>query len=148
MRQGFSLLTFFGFLILGIAAGISLYLFVYAEGFSYFSDKSSACINCHVMNEVYSGWLKSSHRAVAACNHCHTPSTFMGKYWTKAKNGFRHSFAFTTGRFLEPISITKENHEIANQSCLSCHKDLFQHPNMRKTGTSECTHCHTGVGHQ
>src|SRR6266481_456450 len=82
--------------VIGIAVGIGVYTFAYARGWSYLTDNPAACANCHVMREQFDGWLKSSHRAVATCNHCHTPANFIGKYATKASNGFWHSFFFTT----------------------------------------------------
>ncbi|MGH8065172.1 MAG: NapC/NirT family cytochrome c [Candidatus Entotheonellia bacterium] len=86
---------------MGLAIGVGGYTFLYAKGSSYLTDNPAACANCHIMREHYDGWVKSSHRAVAVCNDCHTPEGFMPKYITKASNGFWHSFAFTTGRFGE-----------------------------------------------
>ena len=80
--------------VIGIVIGIGVYTFAYARGWSYLTDDPAACANCHVMREQFDGWLKSSHRAVATCNHCHTPANFIGKYATKASNGFWHSFFF------------------------------------------------------
>ena len=40
---------------------------------------------------------RASHHAVATCNDCHTPHNLVGKYVVKARNGFWHSFYFTTG---------------------------------------------------
>ena len=67
------------------------------------------------MNEQFDGWQRSSHRAVAGCNDCHAPHTFLGKYATKASNGFWHSFAFTTGDFPDPIRIKDHNREVTDQ---------------------------------
>ena len=60
--------------VIGVAVGIGAYTFVYARGWSYLTDDPAACANCHVMREQFDGWLKSSHRAVATCNDCHTPA--------------------------------------------------------------------------
>ncbi len=68
----------------GSAVGIMGYTFVYAKGYSYLSNDPSACANCHIMNEQYDGWTRSSHHAVATCNDCHTPPDMIGKYMTKA----------------------------------------------------------------
>ncbi|HET7707669.1 MAG TPA: NapC/NirT family cytochrome c, partial [Thermoanaerobaculia bacterium] len=70
--------------LVGLAAGLGAYTFVYAKGYSYLTNDPAACANCHVMDSYYSGWLKGPHRAVAACNDCHTPHNFIGKYATKA----------------------------------------------------------------
>ena len=82
--------------LLGMALGLGAYTFAYAKGWSYMTNDPRACANCHVMNEQYDGWLKSSHRSVAVCNDCHVPHNFVGKYVTKATNGFWHSYYFTT----------------------------------------------------
>ena len=57
-------------LAIGIAAGVGAYTFAYAKGWSYLTDNAAACANCHVMQEQYDGWLKSSHRSAAVCNDC------------------------------------------------------------------------------
>src|SRR5215211_7065874 len=93
----------------GILLGV--YTFAYAKGWSYLTDDPAACANCHVMREQFDGWLKSSHRAVATCNHCHTPANFIGKYATKASNGFWHSFFFTTGGYEDTIQIKPHSRE-------------------------------------
>ena len=59
--------------VLGAALGLGAYTFAYARGWSYMTDDPRACANCHVMNEQYDGWTKSSHRSVAVCNDCHVP---------------------------------------------------------------------------
>ena len=80
-----------------MAVGVGAYTFVYARGYSYMTDNPKACVNCHVMQDQFSGWVKSSHRSVAVCNDCHTPPGLVGKYATKGQNGFWHSYYFTTG---------------------------------------------------
>ena len=97
--------------IIGVAVGVGVYTFAYAKGWSYLTDNPAACANCHVMSEQYDGWLKSSHRAVATCNSCHTPANFIGKYATKASNGFWHSFFFTTGSYQDNIQIKPHSRE-------------------------------------
>ena len=67
-------------LLCGLAAGVGLYTFAYARGASYMTDDPRACANCHVMEEQYSAWSRSSHRSVAVCNDCHTPPGFLPKY--------------------------------------------------------------------
>jgi len=88
--------------LVGVAGGLGLYTFVYAKGYSYITNDPAACANCHVMNDQYDGWLKSSHRAVAVCNDCHVPHDLVGKYKTKGENGFWHSYYFTTQSFARP----------------------------------------------
>ncbi len=133
----------------GLALGVGAYTFLYAKGASYLTDNPAACANCHVMQEQYDGWIKSSHRGVAVCNDCHTPGKFVAKYATKASNGFWHSFAFTTGRFADPLRIKATNREVAEDACRKCHEAIVdamegadRHANPRS-----CLHCHRSVGH-
>ena len=92
-------------IFVGIAAGIGAATFYYAKGYSYMQDDPAACDNCHIMNDEYNGWQRASHRSVATCNDCHTPKNFTGKWFTKALNGWNHSYAFTSGDFHEPIQV-------------------------------------------
>ncbi len=134
---------------IGLLFGLGVYTFGYARGASYMTDDPSACVNCHVMGEQYSGWQKSSHRSVAVCNDCHTPAGIVPKYLTKAINGFNHSLAFTSGRFPDEILITARNHQVAEGACLKCHDDLtdmIRSARHREQGLS-CTVCHRNVGH-
>ena len=135
--------------LFGIAAGLAGYTFVYARGASYLTDDPRACANCHVMQEQYDGWIKSSHRSVAVCNDCHTPHTFFAKYGTKALNGYHHSLAFTSGVFHEPIRIKARNLAVTEQACRSCHRDVvdaIDHPGGTAAPLS-CVRCHHSVGH-
>lgn len=111
---------------LGLAMGLGLFTFGYARGASYLTDDPSACANCHVMNEHYSAWLKSSHRTVAACNDCHAPHNLVGKYLVKAENGFWHSLYFTTGTYTEPLRIRASNHRVTEGACRYCHADIVE----------------------
>jgi cytochrome c nitrite reductase small subunit len=112
--------------LVGVAAGLGAYTFVYAKGYSYITNDPAACANCHVMNEQYDGWLKASHRSVAVCNDCHVPHDLVGKYWTKARNGFWHSYYFTTWTFEEPIRATPTTRRIAEENCRRCHAAIVQ----------------------
>jgi len=133
----------------GVVAGLGGYTFVYARGYSYLTNDPAACANCHVMQDYYSGWVKSSHRSVATCNDCHTPHDLAGKYATKASNGFWHSFYFTTNTFHEPIQIGRRNRAIAEASCRRCHDDVVTAMDgPHGTGErSSCIRCHGPVGH-
>jgi cytochrome c nitrite reductase small subunit len=133
---------------IGVAAGVGAYTFIYAKGSSYLTNDPAACANCHVMQEYYDAWVKSSHRAVAVCNDCHTPHSLVPKYMTKASNGYHHSMAFTTGDFPDNIRIKPHNREITEHACRSCHETVVQeieHPDSR--GEVSCIRCHDTVGH-
>jgi len=134
--------------LVGGIIGLGVLTFSYAEGVSYFSDDPSACVNCHVMRDVFDGWNKSSHKSVATCNDCHTPHTPVAKYAIKAINGWNHSVAFTTGNFPEPIRINQRNRVVAQNNCLYCHADLVaQISHRERAEPTDCLNCHVGVGH-
>lgn len=143
------------FSIIGIALGMALamgvYTFVYAKGYSYLSNNPASCANCHIMNEQYDGWIKSSHKDVATCNDCHTPHDFLGKYYTKASNGFWHSYYFTLGGFHEPIRMGERNMRITEQACRSCHQTMVESITVSHNPALEedvsCIRCHRSVGH-
>lgn len=136
---------------LGLAVGVGVYTFWYGKGYSYMSNDPLACANCHIMEEQYSGWLKSSHKTVATCNDCHTPHNFVGKYATKAWNGFWHSYYFTAGGFHEPIQITELNRRIAEASCRECHTTMVHSitvsEDVKASEEMSCIRCHRNVGH-
>lgn len=133
----------------GSSIGIAAYTFVYAKGASYLTSDPRACANCHVMNEQMDGWVKGSHRDVAVCNDCHAPHDPVGKYVTKAVNGFLHSYAFTTGDFPETIRIRERNRAVTEGACRSCHADLVAvlESGHESESPQPCLHCHPGVGH-
>ena len=136
-------------LAVGMVIGLGSYTFLYARGVSYLTDNPAACANCHIMQEQYDGWIKASHRLAAVCNDCHTPTGFLAKYATKASNGFWHSFAFTTGRFPEPLTIGARNRAITEQTCRSCHRAIVEAIEGPHQGEAQlsCIRCHGGVGH-
>ena len=134
----------------GLFAGVGGYTFYYAEGLSYFSNDPKACVNCHIMREQYDGWLKSPHHAVATCNDCHTPHDFLGKYITKAENGYWHSKGFTLQDFHEPIMIRASNSTVLQRNCVSCHQQLVSEMNTHvgnQRKMLDCVSCHRDVGH-
>jgi cytochrome c nitrite reductase small subunit len=134
----------------GIAAGVGVFTFVYARGASYLTDRPDACVNCHVMRPQHDGWVKSSHRAGAVCNDCHTPDGLVPKYASKAYNGFLHAFAFTTGWFPDEIRIKPHMLAIADRACLKCHAEIVQaiHVSDEPAARLSCVGCHRNVGHR
>lgn len=134
----------------GLVVGLGAFTFVYARGYSYLSHDASACANCHIMQEHYDAWVKSTHRNVAACNDCHTPHNLVGKYTVKAKNGFWHSFYFTTGRYPDPLRITEGNRRVTADACRYCHAEItaaIDHPAATASERANCVRCHQYVGH-
>jgi cytochrome c nitrite reductase small subunit len=136
--------------MLGVCLGLGLFTFNYAEGLSYLSSDPKACVNCHIMNEQYDGWLKSSHHAVATCNDCHLTHSFPQYYIDKGINGFNHSKAFTLENFHEPIMINQRNSQILQSNCVRCHENLVHGivaGNKDDFSTVKCVTCHRQVGH-
>jgi cytochrome c nitrite reductase small subunit len=136
--------------LLGIFLGAGGFTFAIARGGSYLSNDPAACVNCHIMREQYDSWQKSSHHAFATCNDCHVPHDFMGKYTTKATNGFRHSWGFTFQDFHEPIQLHESSKRVLQNNCLYCHNvfvsEITGHGNF-ETDAVNCIRCHSSVGH-
>jgi cytochrome c nitrite reductase small subunit len=156
-------------LLVGITAGLGTFTFGYARGYSYLSNDPAACANCHIMNEHYGAWMKGSHHSVATCNDCHTPHDPVGKYSVKARNGFWHSFYFTTGGYPDPLRITEGNRKVTENACRYCHAEITDAIDHRAVDVSStgsatdragavhrgpgaaeptsCIRCHRHVGH-
>jgi cytochrome c nitrite reductase small subunit len=135
-------------ILLAITTGLGLFTFIYAEGMSYFSHDPKACANCHIMNDQYESWSKSSHHAAAVCVDCHMPEGLVAKLIAKADNGYRHSKGFTLNDFHEPIRINERNSQILQANCLRCHGDLVHGLAPGPGGQDvRCVHCHSHVGH-
>jgi cytochrome c nitrite reductase small subunit len=134
----------------GVWLGLAGYTFYYAHGASYLSNDPKACVNCHIMRDQFEGWQKSSHHAVATCNDCHVPHDLVGKYFSKAANGYHHSKAFTLQDFHEPIRIKPGNFRILQDNCLRCHEglvaDMVPHRGVMQDAL-DCVRCHNDTGH-
>lgn len=149
--------------LVGVAVGLGVFTFGYARGASYLSHDPAACANCHIMREHFAAWMKGSHHSVATCNDCHTPPDLVGKYLTKGRNGFYHSFYFTTGRFAYPLTITPRNHGVTEAACRHCHAPMTDAlelgsalraagveastTGLREPEDLSCVRCHRYVGH-
>lgn len=137
--------------ITGWVVGSGLYTFWYAKGISYFSSDPAACANCHVMNHVYDGWSKGGHQHVASCNDCHLPNDFVGKWLTKADNGYHHAFAFTFKELPPVLEATPASKAIAQNNCIRCHGQMAGHAISAtlspQAETLSCLHCHKDAGH-
>ncbi|PAF49733.1 cytochrome c nitrite reductase small subunit [Helicobacter sp. 13S00401-1] len=147
-------------IIVGIALVVVIlqgsYTFYNAKGFSYLSSDSKACNNCHVMNDVYSDWLKSPHAKHAKCIDCHLPHDFVGKWMAKAKSGVGHAYEFTFNDNLPPnLSASENTKKVVQANCIACHMPyasnavnptLKNHPN--NGDALNCVSCHAGMGHK
>ncbi len=136
--------------LVGMLVGAGGYTAYYGQGASYLSSDPRTCVNCHIMRNQFDGWQKSSHHSFATCNDCHVPHDFVGKWLTKAANGFHHSEAFTLQNFHEPIQIRPVNATVLNANCLYCHHDYAREITAHRVindGEFDCVRCHDGVGH-
>jgi cytochrome c nitrite reductase small subunit len=134
--------------MLGGIVGLATFTFIYGQGYAYLSDNPEACANCHIMRDYYDRWNHSSHRAVATCNDCHSPHTFIAKYTAKGTNGFNHGLAFTLDNFPEPIQIKSFNRDIVLESCFYCHRALVEAMGYQESQEqTDCLRCHTNTGH-
>ena len=141
-----------------IALGMGVYLAKESKATSYMSEKSEACINCHVMESSYAAWLHSSHAMRAECVDCHLPADhFIDKYAAKARDGFNHSAAFTMNTYGKRLLITEDGAERVQQNCIRCHssfsttliKNIDRHHafDSDSLGGRKCWDCHRQVPH-
>jgi len=137
-------------IIVGIPIGIGLFTMHYAGGTSYLSSDPQACVNCHIMQNHFDSWQKSSHHGVATCVDCHLPQEFIPKYLAKMDQGWRHSKAFTLQDFHEPIMVAESSARIVQDNCVRCHGELL-HPSIANAANDRdvlsCVHCHRSAGH-
>ncbi len=136
-------------LAVALFIGAGLFTFDLGGGASYLREDPSACMNCHIMRDQYAAWKNGPHAFFASCNDCHTGNGLLAHYSTKAVNGFAHSFAFTTGRFHEPLQIHDFNRRIAESNCRRCHADLAVAVDgfAAHGEKGACLRCHADVGH-
>lgn len=141
-------------LLVGIFFGAAAFTFGYGKGASYLTNDPAACANCHVMEDYLAAWTQSSHRDVAVCNDCHAPHDLVGKYVTKAINGWNHSVAFTTGNYPENMRVTPLNRRVTEAACRDCHSTMVAqiagggHAFDPDHGDRACATCHADVGHR
>ena len=142
--------------VLGIFAGLFLFVFHISRAPSYLSDKPETCVNCHLMTPQYATWFHSSHREHANCNDCHVPhNNALNKYYFKAKDGLRHATIFTLRNEPQVIFIKEEGKEAVQHNCIRCHSQLitdskllmrtydYQHYRTDR----KCWDCHQEVPH-
>lgn len=136
--------------VAGMLLGTGMYTFFYAHGLSYLSNDPKACMNCHIMQDHYDSWVRTSHHAVATCNDCHVPHRFPEKYLVKMQNGWNHSRAFTLQNVRQPIRIRASNLRALQHNCIHCHavtiQEIASHRDVEE-GRARCTDCHRSAGH-
>ncbi|HQU70822.1 MAG TPA: cytochrome c nitrite reductase small subunit [Calditrichia bacterium] len=143
-------------ILLGIGAGLAIYIAHIANVGSYLTDDPTACVNCHVMTPQFITWRHSSHREVATCNDCHVPQdNFIKKYFFKAKDGLYHSTIFTLRKEPQAIVMHEAGQEAVQSNCIRCHISQVTDPRTA-AGVSNhaenrldrtCWSCHRNVPH-
>jgi cytochrome c nitrite reductase small subunit len=139
-----------GFLMLGVVAGMGLFVFHISRAASYLSDAPETCMNCHVMATQYVTWQHSSHAQVATCNDCHVPHTSaVAKYAFKAKDGLWHATVFTMRWEPQVIRLSKGAVSVVEDNCRRCHAQVIADvgPAVHQPGDLRCWDCHREVPH-
>jgi cytochrome c nitrite reductase small subunit len=141
------------FLMIGIAAGVGLFVVHISRATSYLSDASETCMNCHVMTTQYVTWQHSSHANVTTCNDCHVPHTSLAaQYGFKAKDGLWHATVFTMRWEPQVIRLSPSAIPVVEDNCRRCHADLIGDVSLavHKSGNPSdlrCWECHRDVPH-
>lgn len=131
--------------VLGVMAGLGLFIIRISNLPSYLSDKPETCMNCHVMTTQFATWERGNHARVANCNDCHVPhDSLFSKYLFKAMDGMRHSFVFTFRLEPQVIRIKHAGIQVVEQNCNRCH-DLRVH--QINTEGRYCWDCHRETPH-
>lgn len=143
-------------IMVGIIAGLSLYILYISNATAYLSNDPRACVNCHVMNVHYASWQRGSHARVATCNDCHVPQdNFFRTYWFKANDGLRHATYFTMRWEPQVIQIKEAGKEAVQGNCIRCHSNNI-HPvalraisnkNVADQTERYCWECHRNTPH-
>ncbi len=142
--------------ILGIFAGLGLFVVHLAKVPSYLSDKPETCVNCHIMAPQYATWSHSAHREVTNCNDCHVPhNNVINHYYFKAMDGLRHSYMFTFRLEPQVITIKQAGKDAVQANCVRCHSQQI-HDTKLNTMRPDfhaniedryCTECHRETPH-
>lgn len=140
----------FGFLMLGVMAGLGLFVLHISRAASYLGDASETCMNCHVMATEYVSWQHSSHATVATCHDCHVPHTSLAaEYAFAAKDGLWHATVFTMRWEPQAIRLSKGAIPVVENNCRRCHASVIADvaPAVHRPGDLRCWDCHREVPH-
>ncbi len=147
--------------IFSVAAALLIFVNLVRESkmLSYLSHDAEACITCHPMNTLYATWQHSSHRSRAVCIDCHLPhDNVVDKLIAKARDGMRHSWAFTFKTYEYNLRVTDNAAARIQENCIRCHGELVSQmlENSAKYTKLEdstvrmgrrCWECHRTVPH-
>jgi cytochrome c nitrite reductase small subunit len=143
-------------LLLGIFAGLGIFVLYISNAVSYLSDDPRTCVNCHVMAPQYATWQHSSHGRGTTCNDCHVPhDNVFRTYAFKASDGLRHATMFTLRLEPQVIRIKDAGIGVVQENCIRCHDDLVHNVSARSVTAMQaaaeqgllCWDCHREVPH-
>jgi cytochrome c nitrite reductase small subunit len=139
-----------GFLAIGAAAGMGLFVFHISRASSYLGDTPETCMNCHVMRVEYLTWKHGSHAKVATCHDCHVPHTsFVDEYAFTAKDGLWHSTVFTMRWEPQVIRLSPKAVPVVEGNCRRCHAQVIEDVSLsaHQDRDLRCWDCHRETPH-
>ncbi len=122
---------------------ISAVLIYYIQG--YIIDNPKSCNTCHIMNDHYDSWEKSTHNKASTCNDCHI-SPKKNKYAEEIKIGCKHTINFLFGKYRKPLQISPESHSYVIENCYRCHTYLVYSRGLyiiHHKNAVACIECHS-----
>ncbi len=137
-------------LVLGMGAGLGLFVAHVSRAASYLSEAPETCMNCHVMTTEYVTWQHSSHAGVATCNDCHVPhGSAVAHYAFKAKDGLWHATVFTMRWEPQVLRLSKGAVPVVEANCRRCHAAVVSDVSLSAHcgGDLRCWDCHREVPH-
>ena len=146
----------FVIILMGIMAGLLIFILRISKAHSYLSDDPEACVNCHIMAPQFATWNHSSHREWASCNDCHVPhDNVFQSYFFKAKDGLRHATYFTLRLEPQVIQINHAGINVVQENCRRCHDHLLSDARLNTYGETYqhyrserlCWECHRETPH-
>jgi len=135
---------------LGVLVGLALAVGKVSRATSYLGDDPATCVNCHVMNSVYTSWQHSSHARVTTCNDCHLPhDSIINAYAFKARDGIYHSAIFTLHLEPQVIRLSQAAIPVVEENCRRCHSHVIEEVSLKEhaKGDLRCWDCHREVPH-
>jgi len=133
-------------LLTGVILGLALLVARLANAVSYLSEEPETCINCHVMTDAYATWQRGSHGKAAVCTDCHIPhSNIVAKSSFKARDGIKHSYAFTLRKEPQVLSLSPSAVSVVQANCLRCHHNQFAMIRLAHSAERKCWDCHNNI---
>ncbi len=127
----------------GVAVGMAVLVAHVSRATSYLSDVPETCLNCHVMEDAYASWRRSSHGPVTTCTDCHLPhQNPVARLAHKARGGLWHSYVFTFRLEPQVLRLAHYSHSVVQENCLRCHHDQIQMVRLAGVTERRCWDCH------